>query len=341
MPEDRYMLDEPLAEALLSLPLKCVFTEYPNKLNQVLADESEMGTPKELHPAFYGCFDWHSAVHAHWTMLRLLRTFPDKNRELAVKAVFDRHITRDNIDKEMAYFLRQSEKAFERPYGWAWFLKLAEEIYIHGQSDSYWMDKYKIVENLVLLLRNKYFDFLPKLAYAVRSGEHTNTAFGLLLAWDFATTTKDEEFQKLIQNHAMKLYSLDKGCPLEWEPSGYDFLSPCLVEALLMKKIQDAASFEKWLKSFLPQLYHPKFEIDLASVLDREDGKLVHLDGYNLIVAHCFYGLVANNDKLTHLIKFANRITKETLDRIADGHYAGEHWLASFAVLATLEWRQI
>ena len=335
-PEKRYQLDEPMAEVLISLPFKCVFNEWPNKLNQVLGSASEIDLPSVLHPSFYGCFDWHSAVHAHWTMLRLLRAFPDKGREFEVKKVFDQHITKEKIDKEIEYFLRPSEKAFERPYGWAWLLKLGEELLLHGQSDPFWKDKHDIIQNFTSLITDRYIEFIPKLTYPVRSGEHSNTAFGLLLAWDFALTSDNQELKHLIKEHSIRLFSSDINCPIGWEPGGFDFLSPCLVEALLMKRILNEEEYKKWLINFLPQMYEPTFNINTAMILDRKDGKLVHLDGYNFIVAYCLHGISEDNVKLPHLSSIANRLITDTLHKIIDGQYAGEHWLASFAVLAIL-----
>ncbi len=335
--EVNYALKQSQGKNLYELPKKCIHTEWPNKLNQVLADANEMGTPSELHPVFFGCFDWHSSVHGHWTLLRLVRKFPSLDSLEEIKSLFDKTWTKENMEKEVAYFNRSSEKGFERPYGWAWLLKLSEELYIHGLQDSFWKEKFELLQPLSHHIIQKYLDFYPNLVYPVRSGEHTNAAFGLNLAWDYAQTTGNEKFISFIKSEALRLYKNDKNCPLDWEPSGYDFISHCLEEAYLMSKVMESSDFEIWLKGFLPQLFYEDFVLKAAEVKDREDGKLVHLDGYNYTAAKCLYGISKALPKLKHLIPVANTLVAMTLPKITDGHYAGEHWLASFAVLALTE----
>ncbi len=330
-------LSKEQASLLIALPQKCLHKEWPNKLNQVLATENEIGTPSELHPIFFGCFDWHSSVHGHWTILRLHRAFPEINEPKDIKNLFDKNWTKKNIEIELNYFNRISEKSFERPYGWAWLLKLAEELYIQGQKDPFWKDKYNLIQPLCNNIIDKYYEFYPNLTYPVRSGEHTNSAYGLNLAYDYAKTVEDKKLIEFIKKESLRLFIKDKKCPLNWEPSGFDFISSCLEEAFLISKVMNSKDYETWLKEFLPVLWSHDFELKPAQVKDREDGKLVHIDGYNYSAAKCLYGIANVLPELTYLNRSANNLIEATLPKITDGRYAGEHWLASFAVLALLE----
>ena len=309
--------------------------EYPNKLSQTLTDSTDLGTPKELHPAFYGCFDWHSSVHGHWMLVRLIKQFPDMDRALEIREKLKTNITAENIQTELRYFRHPAEKSFERTYGWAWLLKLAEELYT-------WDDPLaKILSHnlkpLTDLILTRYLEFLPKLNYAIRVGEHPNTAFGLTFAWDFASTTGHQELQTMIENRAISFYQGDKDCPITWEPSGYDFLSPCLEEIDIMRRVLDRDSFRVWLKQFMPQLRLSSFEISPGEVSDRSDGKLVHLDGVNFSRAWCLYGLARSLPEYRHLENIADHHINYSLQSIIDGGYEGEHWLASFALYALSE----
>lgn len=320
------------ANRLSKLPLKCMQTEYPNKLGQTLGSGDDLQSPRELHPSFYGCFDWHSSVHGHWMLVKLLKTFPEiKNRDEIIEKL-SQNISAENVRIELEYFNRETEKSYERTYGWAWLLKLAEEL--HTWED----EKAGVLESnlqpLTDLIVQRYIDFLPKLNYPIRVGEHTNTAFGLTFAWDYANTTKHEELQKLIEDRAKDFYLNDTDCPLSWEPSGYDFLSPCLEEADLMRRVLTKREFDAWLRAFLPQLYQTDFILIPGRVSDREDGKLVHLDGVNFSRAWCLYGLTRTSTTLCHLNKVADQHIKHSLGSITDGAYEGEHWLASFAIYA-------
>lgn len=220
------------ARRLASLPLKCLQKEYPNKLNQTLADSTELAGPKELHPAFYGCFDWHSSVHGHWMLIRLLKMFPNLEQAETIRLKLLENISIENIATEVDYFKRPHEKSWERTYGWAWLLKLAEEL--HTWDDPLARKLESNLEPLTSTIVQLYFDFLPKLNYPIRVGEHTNTAFGLAFAWDYANTTGNREFKQLLESRAKDYYLKDVNCPLSWEPGGYDFFSPCFEEADLM-----------------------------------------------------------------------------------------------------------
>lgn len=332
IPVKRLSLTKDIAENLARLPLKCIQTEYPNKLNQVLGDSTEYGTPKELHPAFYGCFDWHSSVHGHWMLVHLLSHFPDLTDSEKIKALLKSQITKENIEKEVIYFLRKSEKSFERTYGWAWLLKLDEALLLW--NDPLASELRLNLKPLTDIIVQRYLEFLPKLNYPIRSGEHPNTAFGLSLAYDYALSAKNDSLKISIEKRANYFFSADKNCPLSWEPGGFDFLSPCLQEVDLMAKMLPKDDFKIWLDAFLPDLKNKSFKMDVATVSDRTDGKLVHLDGVNFCRAWSLYSVVNKIPEYNHLIQGANEHVNASLNSIADGSYEGEHWLATFAVYA-------
>lgn len=330
---DSLTLNYDLAKKMADLPLHCVETEYPNKLNQVLTDSSYLKSPKDLHPVFYGCFDWHSSVHGHWLLAVLLNKFPDSELAGQIITLFDIQFTKEKIERELAYFEPKAEKSFERTYGWAWILKLHLELSKSDfNKDHEWT---KNLQPLTDFLVESYKTFLPKLIYPIRVGEHTNTAFGLSLALDYAWSMNDMEFAKVIEQRSKDYYLNDCDCPIEWEPSGFDFISPCLQEAELMNKILPAQEYEKWLKKFLPDLFKKKFTLVPGKVLDRTDGKLVHLDGLNFSRAWCFYS-IANSlpnqyDKLRLL---GDQHVNASMPYVAGSDYMGSHWLASFLVYA-------
>ncbi|MFC2111044.1 DUF2891 domain-containing protein [Bacteroidota bacterium] len=324
-------LDE--ANKLAKLPLKCMQNEFPNKLNQTLYDSSEMSLPNKLHPAFYGCFDWHSSVHGHWMLVKLLKTFPELDDKELIKEKLVENISADNILTELEYFKREGEKSFERTYGWAWLLKLAEELYLW--DDSLGKTIYSNLQPLTNFILVKYIEFLPKLVYPIRVGEHTNTAFGLTFAWDLANSTKHIELKSLIENRAKDFYLKDTNCPIGWEPSGYDFISPCLMEVDIMRRVLPKVEFIIWLNEFLPQLSDKEFSLEPGKVADRKDGKLVHLDGLNFSRAWCLYSIANEYEEYRHLKLTANLHLNYSILNIVDGEYEGEHWLASFAVYAS------
>jgi hypothetical protein len=328
----QYRLTIGEANRLAELPLNCIGTEYPNKLNQTLGDPGEMGTPSELHPAFYGCFDWHSSVHGHWMLIRLLKEFPDLEKEDLIRTRLAENISDVNILREVEYFQRESEKSFERTYGWAWLLKLAQEL--AEWDDPLAVELSGALQPLTEIIVERYMDFLPRLVYPVRVGEHPNSAFGLAFAWDYAVTAGDTIFRDMIRKYSVQFFADDYGCPYSWEPGGYDFLSPCLEEADLMRRILAPDEFIVWLEKFMPDLFDPDFYLEPARVADRTDGKLVHLDGLNFSRAWCLYGLASRDKNLAHLAAIADAHLEFSLGSVVDGSYAGEHWLASFAVYA-------
>ncbi|MCB0569490.1 MAG: DUF2891 domain-containing protein [Phaeodactylibacter sp.] len=323
-----------LAEAnrLAQLPLKCMQKEYPNKPGEVLAGPEEVVAPKAMHPAFYGCFDWHSAVHGHWMLVNLLKQFPELEETQIIRQKLRENISAENILAELAYFERPHNRSFERTYGWAWLLKLAEEL--HTWDDPLARELEQNLQPLTDKIVALYLEFLPKLNYPIRVGEHTNTAFGLAFAWDYAHAAGAEPLQQLIEARARDFYLDDQGCPLSWEPSGYDFLSPCLEEADIMRRVLPQAEFKAWLQAFLPALADPAFSLPPGRVSDRTDGKLVHLDGLNFSRAWCFYGIARSLPAYGHLKAVADAHLRYSLPGIVDGGYEGEHWLASFSIYA-------
>lgn len=326
------------ANTLAQLPLDCINVEYPNKLNQTLANAGEIGEPKQLHPAFYGCFDWHSSVHGHWTLVSLLKQFPDLNKEQEIREKLKASLSAENIQAEVQYFQNSEEGSYERTYGWAWLLKLAEEL--HTWDDPLARELEQNLQPLTDLITTKFKEFLPKLVYPIRVGEHTNTAFALSLAYDYAKATGKEDFQKLIEKRARDFYLNDDNCPLEWEPSGFDFLSPCFSEIDIMRRVLPENAFRLWMEDFMPQLKNKEFALEVAEVSDRTDGKLVHLDGLNFSRAWVLHGL-ANQypQRYGHLRSVANQHISYSFPNLVGDSYEGGHWLGSFALYALQETR--
>ena len=320
------------ANRLAKLPLDCVGTEFPYRLGQTLGGVSDLKTPKELHPTFYGCFDWHSAVHGHWSLVSLLRKFPDLAEKETAEAWLLQSISKENIEKEVAYFYGKHNKSYERTYGWAWLLKLAEEL---KKWDSETARTLEVnLQPLTDLITERYMDFLPKLNYPIRVGEHPNTAFGLSFAYDYAKTSGNKEFQDLIRERAQYFYNSDTACPISWEPGGFDFLSPCLEEAALMKRVLSDDEYTTWIAQFLPQLKNKAFSMAVGEVSDRTDGKLVHLDGVNFSRAWSLNYIAQDRPEYTHLKQVAIDHINNSLPNIVGDSYEGGHWLGSFAIYA-------
>ena len=320
------------ANKLIELPLHCVKSEFPNKLNQVVGGSSDLQSPKELHPIFYGCFDWHSAVHGYWSMVSLLKTFPELARAQEVRELLKSTITQENVALELAYFRRDINKNYERTYGWAWLLKLAEAL--HKWDDPLAKALEANLKPLTTHLVASYKTFLPKLNYPIRVGEHTNTAFGLTFAYDYALAVNEGELKTLIVNRAKEFYLEDHNCPISWEPSGYDFLSPCLEELDIMRRVLSKEEFKGWVSLFLPQLNDSAYHLDVGLVSDRKDGKLVHLDGLNFSRAWVFLGLANQYPEYSHLKNLANEHILYSYPNLVGDTYEGGHWLGSFAIYA-------
>jgi hypothetical protein len=324
------------ASAFARLALKGLQKEYPNKPADVLNGAKDVRPTREVHPAFYGCFDWHSSVHGHWLLVRLLRLFPDLPEAKKARAVLGEHLTAKNLRAEAAAFARPNAQSFERPYGWAWLLKLAEEL--HSWDDPDGREWSKNLQPLVDVLVARYLAFFPKQTYPIRSGVHPNTAFGLAFAHDYARAVGGRKLRELVEERARAYYGTDARAPAAWEPDGADFFSPSLMEADLMRRVLPPAEFRAWFRRYLPGLAkgEPKSLLAPATVTDRKDPQLVHLDGLNLSRAWCMRSIAAAlpKDEPTRkaLAESAARHAEAALPHVASGDYAGEHWLASFAV---------
>lgn len=319
---------------LSKLPLKCLQQEYPNKLGQVLNSAEELKSPAQLHPTFYGCFDWHSSVHGHWLLVRLLKEFPDLKNKQEIREKLGQQLSAENILVELDFFRTKYNESFERTYGWAWLLKLQQELNTWKDPEAkQWASNLRPLSDFIV---EKYMTYLPKLVYPIRTGEHINTAFGLSFAYDFAVQSGKKDFEELIVQRAKDFYFKDKKYPLHIEPSGYDFLSPTFEEADLMRRILNEKQFSTWLNDFLPELSDPNFTLEVGRVSDRTDGKLVHLDGLNFSRAWCLYGIAQADKNYEHLRAVADKHLQHSLPMIVDGDYMGEHWLASFALFALL-----
>ena len=326
--------DQKKAEYLYHFAYECIDQEYPNKTGHVLGDDSYLQPPRVMHPAFYGCFDWHSSVHGHWTLVKILSEFPDFKYRDEIIYKLKKNITAENILQEIAYFDDEHNSTYERTYGWAWLLKLDEAL--REWNDPVAMELQANLSPLVDLLANKFGEFLDKLVYPIRIGEHSNIAFGMSFAYDWAKKY-DPDLAIKIESKAQEYYANDCDCPLTWEPGGFDFLSPCLQEASIMLKVLPEKDFRKWLKTFLPKFEkHPEKYLEIAIVTDRSDGKLAHLDGLNFSRAWCLFemGHALNNQKLIELGDAHFNYSYEKMD---SGEYAGAHWLASFATYALVK----
>lgn len=321
------------ANSLASLPLACVQKEYPNKTGHTLGSEEDLAPPQQLHPAFYGCFDWHSAVHGHWSMVRLLKTYPNLEEADRMRVVLKTNMSKENIEKEVAYFQGKHTKNFERTYGWGWLLKLAEEL--HTWDDPLAKELEQNLQPLTDIIAEKLIAYLPKLQYAVRVGTHSNTAFGLSFAWDYAEAVNNQTLLNSIRERALYFYKKDTDCPIGWEPSGADFLSPCFEEVDLMRRMLSEEEFASWMSNFMPAMQQDTFDLAVARVGDREDGQLVHLDGLNFSRAWVFYGLAKQYpDRFGHLTNLANTHVAYSFPNLVGDNYEGGHWLGSFAIYA-------
>jgi hypothetical protein len=319
-------LDAALAQQFASLALACVEREFPYQPSHAIRSPADVHRPRALHPSFYGCYDWHSAVHGHWLLAHLLRRFPALPQAAAIRKVLNAHLGERSLKQETAYLAEH--RAFERPYGWAWLLRLAHEL--AGWKDADAARWRAALKPLAALVEELYLDWLPRQLYPIRSGTHANTAFGLAFAFDYAQALKRKDLETALRDKALAWYGADCGYPAAWEPGGNDFLSPCLAEADLMRRI--GPDFAGWFAAFLPEL--PGTLLRPAAVSDRSDGQLAHLDGLNLSRAWCFFSLARALPARKDLLRAGEEHLAAGLQHVASGNYAGEHWLASFAVQA-------
>lgn len=340
---EKHRLTRDTAAGFSRLALECIRKEYPNKPGHVMNDETEIKSPAALHPVFYGCFDWHSAVHGHWMLVRLLRLFPDLPDAAEIRAALANNLSEENVSAEVEYLGQANRKSFERTYGWAWLLKLAEEL--HSWDDP---DGRAWAANLAPLTKaivDRYMDFLPRQTYPIRTGVHPNTAFGIAFALDYARAVGNAELESALIERSRFYYAEDKHYPAGWEPGGEDFFSPSLMEADLMRRVMTNAEFGEWFEGFLPEIADRKPESLLhpATVTDRSDPKIVHLDGLNLSRAWCMMGVASvlpPGDPARDVLSTSAALhAEDALRHVASGNYEGEHWLASFAVylLSTMD----
>jgi hypothetical protein len=318
--------DARTVERFARLALDCVHREYPNKIAHVLNSDADARPPRELTPAFYGCFDWHSSVHGHWLLARVARLYPESAAAPAARAALAKSLTPANMAAEVAYLQGKGRASFERPYGLAWLLQLGAEL---REWDA---ERAAVIAPLETAAVARLSEWLPKLSYPVRSGEHSQTAFALGLILDWARTAKHAQLASLVESKARQFYERDRDCPVGYEPSGEDFLSPCLAEADVMRRVLPPGEFSKWLAAFLPQ---PSRLTPVVSP-DPSDPKLAHLDGLNLSRAWMLdgirSGLPAGDARLAQLEAAAAAHGSAGLEAVTGAHYEGGHWLGTFAM---------
>jgi hypothetical protein len=324
--------DSASAARFARLALDCVHREYPNKISHAMSSDQDARPPRELTPVFYGCYDWHSAVHGHWLLARLARTFPDASFAASARAALDRSLTAPALAREADYLAGQGRESFERPYGLAWLLQLSAELREWpGPEAERWSQALVPLERAAVARLQVW---LPKLSRPVRSGEHSQTAFALGLMLDWARVARSDDFAHLVEERIRSYYVADRSCPLAWEPSGEDFFSPCLAEADAVRRVLPRSEFVRWFNAFLPAL-----PLTPAKVTDPTDGRLAHLDGLNLSRAWMLEGIAdalgERNARYATLRRLAAEHREAGLRSVTGEHYAGSHWLGSFVYLVT------
>jgi hypothetical protein len=333
------MLDEAEAGRFARLTLACLHREYPNKIAHVMLSDEDALPPRVLTPAFYGCFDWHSDVHGHWLLVRLVRLFPDAPFAKGARAALATSLTQKNIAGEVDYIRNGDRLSFERPYGLAWLLQLSAELRTwNDPQGNQWAAALLPLEELAAA---RLKSWIPKLHYPIRIGEHDQTAFSFGLMWDWAGIVGDAKMKVLLVDAAQRFYRNDRSCPLSYEPSGQDFLSPCLAEADFMRRVLEQEAYGKWLADFLPQI-PIKAGADWLQpgvVTDRADPKLAHIDGLNLSRAWMLegiaHGLKRDDKRVPALLAAAAAHKAASLPAVTGEHYEGGHWLGTFAVYLT------
>ncbi|MCP4605411.1 MAG: DUF2891 domain-containing protein [Proteobacteria bacterium] len=331
-----FKLDTKRAVDFARLSLECVDQEYPNIPGNVVDSDKAVKPPRKLHPAFFGCFDWHSAVHGHWAMLRLLRTFPNNSVADDIRKTLGRHLTRRKLEKELAYFKGKHHNLFKRPYGWAWLLRLAAELRNFDDPDAkIWAANLQPLCRHLTDLTGKY---LETLSVPIREGTHHSTAFALTHIHDYAVSTDNPKLKEVVERRSRDFFGKDIACPTEYEPSGEDFISPCLAEADLMRRVLKQKEFIAWLDRFLPRLGSSEFGPlrTPTEVKDREDPRIGHLIGLSLQRAAAFKGIalaLPKSDKRREVFTALAEIHRDDgLGQMFDSGYGGAHWLASFAI---------
>jgi len=329
-------VDPQLAERFARLALACVHQEYPNKIAHLMNGDADARPPRELTPSFYGCYDWHSSVHGHWLLARVARLLPGTPLAAEARQALGRSLTPVNVAAEAAYLEGRGRVSFERPYGLAWLLQLAAELREWPTQEARaWAVALEPLERVAVA---RLRDWLPKLTRPIRVGEHSQTAFGLGLVLDWARVAGDQATSALVVQRARDFHLGDRDCPLAYEPSGEDFLSPCLGEADLMRRVLPAAEFARWLTAFLPRLPTDGAAgwLEPGVVSDPGDPKLAHLDGLNLSRAWMLEGIAsglpAGDRRIASLRAAAGLHRARGLASVTGEHYEGGHWLGSFAV---------
>lgn len=332
--------DAKAAERFARLALACVHKEFPNKISHVLNSDADVAPPRKLTPAFCGCYDWHSSVHGHWLLVRLIRTFPNASFSAPAREALKQSLSPENLKQEATYLGGPGRASFERPYGLSWLLQLCAELREWDDRDAKEMAaNLRPLEDAAI---DRLQTWLPKLSHPVRIGEHDQSAFGLGLMLDYARSTRNDAFAKLVSDSAKKFFSQDQNCPINYEPSGEDFLSPCLAEADVMRRILPQAEFAQWLGGFMPQIPRTAqgnwLPVEVSP--DPSDPKLAHLDGLNLSRAWMLEGIISSLPKddarRPALAAAAEAHRRAGLAAVTGEHYEGGHWLGSFAVyLAT------
>jgi Protein of unknown function (DUF2891) len=335
--------DVAAAERFARLALACVEKEYPNKISHVLNSDADVAPPRKLTPAFCGCYDWHSSVHGHWLLVRLVRTFPDASFASAAREALRKSLTAENLKEEATYLRGEGRASFERPYGLAWLLQLGAEL--REWDDPQAREMSANLRPLEEIAVERLKTWLPKLSNPVRIGEHDQTAFGLGLMLDYARSAGNDSFAKLVSDSVRKFFLADKNCPLSYEPSGEDFLSPSLGEADAMRRVLSSTEFAKWLREFMPQIPVGRGGSENADWLkvavspDPSDPKLAHLDGLNLSRAWMLEGIISalptGDPRRPALRAAADAHARAGLAAVTGAHYEGGHWLGSFAVYLT------
>ena len=337
-PSHTRALTPALGAGFARVALSHVTKEYPNKLDHVLNKRGDLKTPSQLHPVFFGSFDWHSCVHGYWLLATLLRLFPEMREAEKIEELFDRQLAPAKVRAEIRYLGQPLRATFERPYGWAWLLMLWAELSRHSSGKAErWSDA---LAPLAAAFSQRFLDFLPKATYPTRVGTHFNSAFAIALALEYAEVASNDTLRKVLAKKARTWYAGDSDCQA-WEPSGDDFLSSALMEAECMHRVLGTSDFSIWLDRFLPRLAvrEPATLFTPAIVSDRSDGKIAHLDGLNLSRAWCWRSIAAtwpvSDARRVVALEAAEMHLAASLPHVA-GDYMGAHWLATFALLALL-----
>jgi hypothetical protein len=332
-------LDAAAASRFANLALECVHREYPNKIAQVMQSDADAKPPRELTPAFYGCYDWHSSVHGHWLLVRVTKQYPGSDFAASARTALAQTLTPANVAAEVEYLRGPGRASFERPYGLAWLLELSRELATWDDPQAReWRAALVPLEQESV---KRFSDWLPKLHYPIRVGEHSQTAFAFGLLSDWAAATGDAATSALLHERALAYYAQDRNCPLAYEPSGEDFLSPCLGEADFMRRILPPGEYSRWLGKFLPGIPTNGRADWLAPgvVTDRSDPKLAHIDGLNLSRAWMLEGIASglprNDGRRASLLAAARAHAQASLPAVTGEHYEGGHWLGTFAVYLT------